>query len=68
MAGQSPMLNLIGFKNRSGVSHIDLFRNKMLECPPTLNAIKLSPGEHAGSPLHPHNTRVFVGADLRVCP
>ena len=33
-----------------------------------LNAIKLSPGEHAGSPLHPHNTVVFVGADLRVCP
>jgi len=32
------------------------------------NAIKLSPGEHAGSPLHPHNTWVFVGADRRVCP
>ena len=32
------------------------------------NAIKLSPGEHTGSPLHPYNTLVFVGADLCVCP
>ena len=33
-----------------------------------LNAIKLSSGEHAGSPLHPYNTWVLVGADLRICP
>ncbi|MCK5523156.1 MAG: hypothetical protein KAI83_08495 [Thiomargarita sp.] len=28
------------------------------------NAIKLSQGEHAGSPLQSHNTRGLVGADL----
>ncbi len=32
------------------------------------NAIKLSEGEHAGSPLQSLNTLCFVGADLRVCP
>jgi len=32
------------------------------------NAIKLSLGEHAGSPLQPLNTWGLVGAYLRVCP
>ncbi|MDM8563185.1 hypothetical protein QUF54_07515 [Candidatus Marithioploca araucensis] len=37
---------------------------------PTLRftAIKLSQGEHAGSPLQSMNTRGFVGAYLCVCP
>ncbi|MDM8562364.1 hypothetical protein QUF54_03320 [Candidatus Marithioploca araucensis] len=33
-----------------------------------INAIKLSQGEHAGSPLQPMNTLRFVGAYLCVCP
>ncbi len=33
-----------------------------------INAIKLSLGEHAGSPLQPLNTWGLVGAYLRVCP
>jgi len=33
-----------------------------------LNAIKLSQGEHTGSPLQSLNTPGFVGADLCVCP
>jgi hypothetical protein len=33
-----------------------------------INAIKLSQGEHAGSPLQLQNTRGLVGAYLRVCP
>ncbi|MCK5521989.1 MAG: hypothetical protein KAI83_02545 [Thiomargarita sp.] len=38
-------------------------------CPPDLaNAIKLSQGEHAGSPLQAQNTWRLVGADLCVCP
>ncbi len=32
------------------------------------NAIKLSQGEHAGSPLQPRKTWGLVGADLRVSP
>jgi len=34
----------------------------------SLNAIKLSPGEHAGSPLRNPTYYGDVGADLRVCP
>ncbi|MCK5524169.1 MAG: hypothetical protein KAI83_13645 [Thiomargarita sp.] len=33
-----------------------------------VNTIKLSQGEHAGSPLQAQNTQGFVGAVLRVCP
>ncbi|MDM8563192.1 hypothetical protein QUF54_07550 [Candidatus Marithioploca araucensis] len=50
-----------------------VFQYKLFILVPTLqsrrvNAIKLSQGEHAGSPLQPLNTRCFVGAYLRVCP